>query len=222
MKRALILTSGALLCAMAASEAIDQAASRLRARSSAELAQTLAARRAGTADRDPTQAFPSAVLVILGYGQNGERANLVNRFRLSQALRTATALQREGWTVTLVPSGGAVRGRTTEAKLLDDEAHRRGWRGTLIREDSARTTWENVANTLPQAERADAFAYISHPLHSLLARIYLGRQRPDLTGRVIRAKDYRFLEWGPLRVGTTIIGLRALYQLRNREQLQQR
>lgn len=206
MKRALLIGSGALLCAFAASEAIDAAASRMRAQRASEVR---------TGER-------RAALVILGYGQTGERANLVNRFRLGHALRTARVLEREGWSVTLVPSGGAVRGRTPEAQLLADEAERRGWRGPIVLENASTTTWENVANTLGMVEEAGAAAYISHPLHSLLARIYLGRQRPDLTDRLIRAKDYRALEWGPLRIVTTVIGLRALNELRSREQLQQR
>ncbi|CAM4065136.1 ElyC/SanA/YdcF family protein [Helcobacillus massiliensis] len=188
---------------IAASEVIDQLASRsLVTPTSSE------ASGGGAADGSRT-------LIVLGYGQSGTRAGLINRFRVRQALRTAYVWEADGTgPCTLLMSGGAVRGHIPEAHLLRDEAMRCGFTGEIQLDALARSTEENVLNTLAAVESSRDAAYISHPLHSLLARRYLRHLRPELLRRIRRADDVRILEWGPLRPIMTVIGLRELRRVR--------
>lgn len=62
-------------------------------------------------------------------------------------------------------------------------------------EPRARSTWENIAFSLPLAEEAERIAIASDPFHALRARRYVEEQRPDLAAKLTPAEDYRFLEW---------------------------
>jgi hypothetical protein len=74
--------------------------------------------------------------------------------------------------------------------------------GRIALETRARTTWQNVAFTLPLAEQADSIKFASDSLHAARARRYLRAQRPELAARLSGGADYRFGEHLILKVLT--------------------
>ncbi|WP_323741614.1 ElyC/SanA/YdcF family protein [Curtobacterium sp. VKM Ac-2865] len=151
------------------------------------------------------------MIVVLGVANRGQRANLVNRWRARMALRSVPV----GALTTIVTSGGAVRGPVPEATLV--ARHLRDvllWRGPLVEETTSRSTWNNVANVIPELEDADWIMLVSNSLHAEKARVYLRRQRPDLADRLVRAADYRVGEMTLIKPILTVIGLLKLRTLR--------
>jgi uncharacterized SAM-binding protein YcdF (DUF218 family) len=82
-------------------------------------------------------------------------------------------------------------------------------------ENRSISTWENVLLALPMAERYETVMFASDPIHCARARAYAHRQRPDLTGRIASADDYRLLERWWLKVPTVAYELwgRARHQI---------
>ena len=136
-------------------------------------------------------ASPGAPLVVLvlGYGNRGERANAVNRYRARAAVRTAT-----GPDDVVIASGGSVQGTRAEARILADAIEERGFRGRILVETSSRSTPENIENSIPLLERASQIAVVSNSLHAERARALLRARRPDLAERLVRGEEYRFGE----------------------------
>lgn len=141
-------------------------------------------RRLGTA---PYAAGTRAV-VVLGFGDRGERANAINRFRVRAGLRTL----RPG--SVLVLCGGCVEGHVPEAELLARYARERGYRGGIRLDTTSTTTRENIENAIPLIEDASTIAIVSHPPHAEVGREILWELRPDLAARLVRGEDYRFGE----------------------------
>lgn len=135
------------------------------------------------------------VIVVLGFRNPGPRANLVNRWRVRAALRSI----EPGRHTTLVFTGGSNSGSTSEARLMADYAREFGYGGTILLEETSRSTWENIAHVLPLLENAGQIKIVSHTTHALKGRLFLARQRPDLARRLTRGADYRFAEWLPLK-----------------------
>lgn len=161
----------------------------------------------------------SAVVVVLGFRNGGTTPNRVNRWRAKIAVRTALRLATAESRVTIVCSGGAVHGSLPEATVLRDFiAGPLGWRGPLLVEDTSTSTWENVRNVLPLLEKADSIVFASNGLHAEKARLYLGRQRPDLIARVVAADDYRVGEHSLLKPLFAAVGLRKLAIIRGTTQ----
>ena len=150
-------------------------------------------------------------VVVLGYGNRGDRANLVNRWRVRVGLRS---LDPRAVRAVLVLSGGAVAGAVPEAVLMERHARALGYHGAIELETDSTTTWENVCNVIPLLEDADRIAFASHSLHAETARVYLRSMRPDLADRLVRAADYRLGEWLLLKPLTAWIGIRHLRRLR--------
>jgi hypothetical protein len=151
------------------------------------------------------------VVVVLGFADRGTRANVVNRWRARIGVRAA----RRGNGVTVVTSGGSVRGRTPEAVLIAD--HLRGalqWDGPLLTDTDSTSTWENVRNVLPWLESADWIVFASNGLHAEKAREYLRRQRPDLADRLVRGQEYRVGEMFRLKPFFALVGLWKLRTMR--------
>jgi uncharacterized SAM-binding protein YcdF (DUF218 family) len=148
---------------------------------------------------------PEAV-VVLGYrNTNPSRANALNRWRVRVALRSADV---SGESRLVFCGGSASSGVAPEALLMARYAVEEcGFRGSAELEDRSRTTWENVENALPFLEDAARIKIVSNPLHSLKARIYLHRMRPDLAQRLVRADDYRVGEWALLKPVFAAYGL---------------
>ncbi|WP_302847770.1 YdcF family protein [Curtobacterium sp. MCBA15_016] len=175
-----------------------------------------AARRAGQLPR-PTEGS-AGLVVVLGFGNRGRRINVVNRWRARIAVRTARSARAVGASVQILCSGGAVRGAFAEAVLLRDYIEKSlGWDGPVSIESESRSTWENVRNALPWIEAADWVAFASNGLHAEKARVYLGRQRPELAGRLVAADDYRFGEMSLLKPVFAAVGLwklRAVFHVK--------
>ncbi|WP_432561241.1 YdcF family protein [Kineococcus sp. SYSU DK003] len=135
---------------------------------------------------------PDVVLVLGNPSRRNGSLHPVQRWRTEIAARTSS-------TAVLVFSGYA-RGRgPSEAAVMAAYAHDAlGVAAQRIRrEESARSTWENVALSLADLDGAQRIAIASSPLHALRARRYLARQRPDLAARLVPAADYRAGErWG--------------------------
>lgn len=148
-------------------------------------------------------------IVVLGYrNTRGDRANVLNRWRVRVALRSIDPTMD---TSTLVCSGGSGAASVSEAALLADYAvAERGFTGQVRLEDRSRSTWQNVENVIPLLEHVDQIKIGSNPLHAQKARLYLSHLRPDLAGRLVRAADYRLGEAWPLKPLFALYGLRDL------------
>jgi uncharacterized SAM-binding protein YcdF (DUF218 family) len=129
--------------------------------------------------------------VVLGFGDRGDRANFLNRWRVRAALRS---LDPGRGASRLVLSGGPVAGSVPEAELMARYARELGYTGVLITELTSRSTRENIENVLPLIEDADRIKIVSNSVHAGRARGYLWRLRPDLAERLVPAADYRFGE----------------------------
>jgi uncharacterized SAM-binding protein YcdF (DUF218 family) len=125
-------------------------------------------------------------VVVLGFRNRGDRANLVNRSRVRAALRSIDP-DRES---RLVLSGGPVGSAVPEARILAAYAAELGYAGPVVLEETSRTTWENVTHVAPLVEDAEVIKIVSQSAHALKARVYLRRQRPDLAARLARARDH--------------------------------
>ncbi|MGV9849383.1 YdcF family protein [Streptomyces sp. NPDC003442] len=148
----------------------------------------------------------SEAVVVLGYRNPQATANLINRWRVRTGIRSISADGAHGTRVIF--SGGAAGGGTAEAQLMADYAKSvLEFEGTVLLEDQSATTWENITNVIPLLEDVDRIKIASQPAHTLKARAYLRRQRPDLAERLVRADDYRTGEW------TVVKPLLALYGL---------
>lgn len=164
----------------------------------------------------PIQRGDSVVLVVLGFGNPGDRPNAVNRWRARIAVRTALALVRQGARVRIIASGGAVHGETAEGELLRRHISGvLGWSGHVLVEDRSSSTWENVREVVPWLDGADRIVFASNGLHAEKARTYLRRQRPDLAARLAAADDYRAGEMVLLKPLFAAVGLKKLRDLRS-------
>jgi uncharacterized SAM-binding protein YcdF (DUF218 family) len=77
----------------------------------------------------------------------------------------------------------------------------------IVLEGKARSTWENVAFSLPLVEGLPSIAFCSDPMHAARARRYALIQRPELRDSLTRADDYRFLERWWIKVPCTLYEL---------------
>ncbi len=155
----------------------------------------------------------SSAVVVLGYRNPGDTANLINRWRVRAGVRSLTADGTRG--ARLILSGGTTGSGATEARLMADYAKGTlGYDGPVLLEDRSTTTWENITNVIPLLEDVDRIKIVSQPAHALKARAYLRRQRPDLAKRLVRADDYRPGEWIAVKPLLALYGLWSLRGLR--------
>ena len=80
----------------------------------------------------------------------------------------------------------------------------------IVLETRSRSTWENLRFALPMVETCDSIAIASDPMHAARARRYALQQRPDLSGRLAFAENYRLMERWWLKVPTAAVELRFL------------
>lgn len=132
-----------------------------------------------------------SVVVVLGFGNRGDRANLINRWRVRAGLRTLRAMPAPR---VLIVSGGRVHSDTPEATILAAEARRQGWRGAIIEEGDSRSTVENITFTTPLLRPDDLISIVSDPVHAVRARAMLLAATPDLGARLVRGREWRFGE----------------------------
>ena len=149
-------------------------------------------------------------VVVLGFRNRGDRANLVNRWRVRAALRSIDPSKDS----RLVLSGGAVGSAVPEARIMAAHAAELGYTGPVVLEETSRTTWENIAHVTPLVEDADVIKIVSQPAHALKARTYLQRQRPDLAARLAPARDHVVGEWPLAKPVLAVHGLLSLRSTR--------
>ncbi|MGN8025855.1 YdcF family protein [Microbacterium sp. 22242] len=145
--------------------------------------------RASARGVGPGRTGARRTVLVLGFGNRGDRANAVNRYRVRAGLRTLS-----GPDDRLILSGGAVRAAEPEARILARYVRRRGYSGPILLETESRSTAENIRNSIPLLEETEEIAIVSNALHAEKARGYLRGQRPDLGARLIRAEEQRFGE----------------------------
>jgi len=150
-------------------------------------------------------------VVVLGYGNIGERANVVNRYRVRAGIRS---LDR-GADSALVMCGGTVEGTVPEAVIMQRFAHDElEYTGRILLEPESRSTWENIENAIPMIEHADVIKIVSNSPHAEVGREYLWQQRPDLAERLVRADEHRFGEIVLMKIGAALRLL--LFRLQHR------
>lgn len=140
-------------------------------------------------------------VVVLGYGNRGERANFVNRYRVRAGIRSRDRTADS----VLIMSGGTVEGDVPEAVVMERFARDElGYTGRILLETSSRSTRENIENTIPLIEDADRIKIVSNSPHAEVAREYLWQLRPDLADRLVRADEQRFGEIVPVKIGAAL------------------
>jgi len=173
----------------------------------AELAHARAnGRRLGEEPQE--RAVRKEAVVVLGYGNRGERANLMNRYRVRAGIRS---LDPEATERVLVLCGGAVRGDVAEAELMAGYARDElGYRGALILEGESRSTLENIERAIPLIEDADSIKIVSNSHHAEKGRAHLRMLRPDLARRLRRGAEHRFGEMLLVKPVAAVLGWRSL------------
>ncbi|WP_404435545.1 YdcF family protein [Microbacterium aerolatum] len=140
-------------------------------------------------------------VVVLGYGNQGDSANFVNRYRVRAGIRS----RDRGADSTVVMCGGTVEGDTPEAVIMERFAREElGYTGPIVLEPDSRSTWENIENAIPLIEHADVIKIVSNSPHAEVAREYLWQQRPDLGERLVRADEHRVGEIVPMKIGAAL------------------
>lgn len=164
-------------------------------------------RKLGAPDQGPE------VVIVLGYrNANPHRANALNRWRVRAALRSVTVAPEEAWIVFC--GGDTVGTGVSEAELMARYAVKElGYRGRCTLEGRSMTTWENVQNAVPLIAGAGQIKFVSSPHHALKARMYLRRIHPELSKRVVRARDYRFGEWPLCKLFFAIYGTWDIWRM---------
>lgn len=140
-------------------------------------------------------------VVVLGYGNRGDRANFVNRYRVRAGIRS---VDRDADSI-VVMCGGTVEGDVPEAVLMERFAHEElEYTGRILVEPKSRSTWENIENAIPLIEHVDRIKIVSNSPHAEVAREYLWQQRPDLAERLVRADEHRVGEIVPMKIGAAL------------------
>lgn len=152
---------------------------------------------------DPAAGEPGEVVLVLGYRSGrGTGPNFVQRWRTRVAVRSADPAS-----ATFVFSGAATGtgNRADPADTADStdptdsEAARMARYAVqvlgvplerVVLEERARTTWENVAYSIPLIGSAPSVKIASNTFHAHKARHYLAQQAPELAARLRRARDY--------------------------------
>jgi uncharacterized SAM-binding protein YcdF (DUF218 family) len=150
----------------------------------------------------------SVGVIVLGYHSERDRnIHPIQRWRVDIARRSAPT-SAEGLTVF---SGGARVGIRSEAEAMAGYTESLDESPRLIKtEVRSRSTWENVAFSLPLVEHCDVIVVASDPMHSARARRYARQQRPDLGERIASSADYRLLERWWLKVPTAAYELQTV------------
>ncbi len=158
-----------------------------------------------TADALPRQG--SCGVLVLGYpARDDGSAHPV------QVLRVKVGVEafRERGCQRLVLSGGAVANEYVEADVMSRLASGLGVpREEIVAEREARSTWENVALSIPLLTGYDTIYVASDSLHAYRGRRYLCKQRPDLCPRAVAIGGYHPFELLWWKVPASLWELRA-------------
>lgn len=163
--------------------------------------------RAPDPSGSPAQPRVHAV-VVLGYGNRGERANFINRFRVRAGIRSLDPHAEN----LLVLCGGPVHSATSEAVIMQRYARDRlAYAGRIALDTTSRSTRKNIAHAIPMIEHADTIAIVSNAPHAEKGREILWRERPDLAVRLVRGAEHQL---GHAPVLKILGSLRAVYAKR--------
>lgn len=150
---------------------------------------------------DPRQNEPGEAVLVLGFRSSGRRgrrgrANVVQRWRARIAVRST-----DPRAARFVFTGAATHGGVSEAALMAGYAVRELGvpSGNVVLEEQARTTWENIAYSIPLVADVPAIKIASNTFHARKARGYLSQQAPELAARLRRARDYVPGELAPVK-----------------------
>ncbi len=140
----------------------------------------------------PNRRLRTAVIVLGFRSLRRDRANLLQRWRVTSGVATLDGLD-DGW---LIVSGGMTgRGVETEAALMARYASERlGVPVDRVQlEPDAVSTWENIRFAVPLAIAggAEQIIIVSDPFHVTRARGFLVRQFPELASIVAGAAPRR-------------------------------
>jgi uncharacterized SAM-binding protein YcdF (DUF218 family) len=162
----------------------------------------------------PAPGGSEAVIVLGCPSRRNGQPRAVQRWRCQIAARSADP----GRATQMIFTGAADGDGPSEAAVMSGYARDvLGVPGDrMVLETRARSTWQNVAYTLPFTENADAIKIASDPLHAARARRYLRAQRPDLAPRVRAAADYRLGDHIGLKVATAAYELVRVFAVRVR------
>lgn len=147
--------------------------------------------------RTGARSEPGEAVLVLGYPADSRgRLSLVQRWRVRIAVRST-----DPTTARFVFTGAATNGGVSEAQMMADHAVSAFGipRTNVVLEEQARTTWENIAYSLPLLGDAAAIKIASNTFHARRARGYLATQAPELAGRLRRARDFVPGELAPLK-----------------------
>jgi uncharacterized SAM-binding protein YcdF (DUF218 family) len=146
---------------------------------------------------DPAARGDADVALVLGFRSSEDgRTNAIQRWRVRIAVRSVDRRRAR-----FVFSGGATRGGVSEAALMARYAvEELGIPvSNVTLEEQSRTTWENIAFSIPLLADATSIVIASNTFHARRARRYLAKQSPELAARLRRGADYRFGELLPLK-----------------------
>ncbi len=147
----------------------------------------------------------SCGIVVLGFPSRRDgRLHPIQRWRTEIGARSLSSADR-GF---LVFTGGSSHGGVSEAETMAAYAASLPVPAERIGlETNSRSSWENLSFTLPMVDTYDSIAIASDPMHAARARRYALKQRPDLSGRIVFADNYRFMERWWLKVPTAAVEL---------------
>ena len=143
-----------------------------------------------------------ATVLVLGFRGRTDRANLVQRWRTRIAIRSVDPER-----ATFVFSGGSAHpGVRSEAAIMAEHAVELGVPPErIVLEEQSRTTWENIARSIPLLRHAAAIVIASNTFHARNGRWYLAAQAPDLAARLYRGADHRVGEYALLKPLLSIV-----------------
>lgn len=148
--------------------------------------------------QDPQESRDGEVVLVLGSPSrpNGS-ASVMQKWRTRIAVRSTDPAKGR-----IVFSGGRTGGGSSEAAVMAAYAitvlHVPS--SVIELEEEARTTWDNVAFTLPTLKSAPQVKIASTTFHARRGRRYLIAQAPELEQRLHRAHDYRPGELAPIKL----------------------
>jgi uncharacterized SAM-binding protein YcdF (DUF218 family) len=154
----------------------------------------------------PAVAGDCAVLV-LGYPSDADGSP--NAVQLDRVAAGVAAFQRNHCD-RLVISGGAAHNASVEAAVMARLATKAGVAAaSVVIEDRAKNTWQNVEFSLPFLDGFGHLFVASDTLHAFRGRRYLCRQRPGWCDRVAVAPAYEPLARPWWKVGAVLYELHA-------------
>lgn len=147
--------------------------------------------------RTPLKHGDTEAIVVLGFpSTRGDQVSAVQRYRARIAVRSCDRKAGRSVLVFTGRSRGRGRSRRSEAAVMAEYAV--GELGVdpadVVLEEEAKSTWENIQNTVPLVEGFSVVKIASNTFHARKARRYMYEQAPHLVARLRPAADHRIGE----------------------------